>query len=155
MRVGEIGRRDVVTVAPDATVADITDTMYHQQVGSVVITDGEELAGILTDRDLVIELFAEDSERNLFDGEVPLEAVTAKDLMTTDPLTVSPNDELPTAIAQMNDAITRRLPIVEDGRVVGIVTLDDLLVHLAGEYRRLSADMEGITDVIRDEFPTT
>lgn len=153
MKVGEIGRRDVVTVEPDAHVEEIADVMFHDQVGSVVVAEGEELVGIVTDRDLVIQLLAEGGPANQFDGELALEDVTARDLMTTDPLTVSPGDEVPTAIAQMNDAITRRLPIVEGGRVVGIVTLDDLLVHLAGECRRLSADLEGITDVVREEFP--
>jgi CBS domain-containing protein len=152
MKVGEIGRREVVTVEPDAGVGEIAETMYHRKVGSVVVAD-EELVGIVTDRDLVIELLAEDSEVNQFDGEVALGDVTARDLMTTDPLTVGPDDEVAAAIAQMNDAITRRLPIVEDGRVAGIVTLDDLLIHLAGESRRLSADLEGLTDVIHAESP--
>lgn len=154
MNVGEIGRREVVTVGPDAGVAEIAETMYRQKVGSVVVTEGEEVVGIVTDRDLVIELLAEGGEVNLLDGDVSPGDVTAADLMTTDPLTVSPDDEVPAAIAQMNDAITRRLPIVEDGRLAGIVTLDDLLVHLAGEYRRLSADLEGLTDVIRAESPS-
>ena len=171
MKVGEIGRREVVTVAPDARVSEIAETMYHEKVGSVVVAEGEELVGIVTDRDLVIELFAEGGKVNLFDGEVPLGDVTASDVMTTDPLTVAPDDEVPAAIAQMNDAITRRLPIVEraergsaesasgdepraGGRVVGIVTLDDLVVHLAGEFRRVSADLEGLTDVIHGESPS-
>lgn len=154
MKVGEIGRREVVTVGPDAGVAEIAETMYHEKVGSVVVAEGEELVGIVTDRDLVIELLAEGGEVDLFDGEVALGDVTASDVMTADPLTVSPDDEVPAAIAQMNDAITRRLPMVKDGRVVGIVTLDDLLVHLAGEYRRLSADLEGLTDVIHGESPS-
>lgn len=153
MKVGEIGRREVVTVEPDAGVGEIAETMYHRKVGSVVVAEDEELVGIVTDRDLVIELLAEDSEVNQFDGEVALGDVTARDLMTTDPLTVGPDDEVAAAIAQMNDAITRRLPIVEDGRVAGIVTLDDLLIYLAGEYRRLSADLEGLTDVIHAESP--
>lgn len=154
MNVGEIGRRDVVTVEPDAGVSRVAETMFHEKVGSVVVAEGDQLVGIVTDRDLVIDLLAEDSEVNQFDGDVPLGDVTVSDLMTADPLTVSPDDEIPAAIAQMTDAITRRLPIVEDGQVVGILTLDDLLVHLAGEYRRLSADLEGLTDVIHGESPS-
>ena len=154
MNVGEIGRHDVVTVEPDAGISEVAETMFHEKVGSVIVAEGDQLVGIVTDRDLMVELLAEDSEVNLFDGEVPLGDITASDLITADPLTVGPDDEVPAAIAQMTDAITRRLPIVEDDRVVGILTLDDLLVHLAGEYRRLSADLEGLTDVIHAESPS-
>lgn len=153
MKVEELARSDVVTVGPDATVAEIAETMFHRKVGCVVVAEDDDIEGIITDRDLVIELFAEDSHINVIDGDVPLGDISARDLMTTDPLTVGPDDEMATAIAQMNDAITRRLPVVEDGSLVGIVTLDDFLVHFAGDLRRYSADLAAITDVIRAESP--
>lgn len=146
-------REQVVSVSPDATVEEVARKMFEESVGSVIIEEGGELRGIVTDRDLTIELLAEDSDLNVFDGEVDLSTVTAADVMTTDPLTVGPSAKVPGVLEQMNDAIARRIPVVENGQVVGIITLDDLLVHLTGEHQRLTADMRAITDIIEEESP--
>lgn len=127
--------------------------MFEESVGSVVIAEDGDLRGIVTDRDLTVELLAEDSDYNVFTGETDLSTATAADVMTTDPLTVEPDDEIPRVLDQMLDAIARRIPVVEDGDVVGILTLDDLMVHLAGEHQRLAADTRAIANVIEEESP--
>lgn len=143
----------VVTVSPDASVEEVAQTMFEESVGSVLVAEDGELRGIVTDRDLTVELLAEDTDYNVFTGDTDLSTVTAADVMTTDPLTVGPDDEVPHVLDQMRDAVARRIPVVEDGEAVGIVTLDDLLVHLAGEHQRLAADTRAIADVIEAESP--
>lgn len=148
-----IYRENVVTASPDASVEEVARTMFDESVGSVVVTENGELRGIVTDRDLTVELLAEDSDYNVFDGDVDLSTVTAADVMTTDPLTVEPSAEVPAVLDRMLDAIARRIPVVENGQVVGIITLDDLMIHFAGEYQRLSADLRAIANVIEEESP--
>lgn len=153
MGLQNVYRENVVTVSPDASIEELARTMFEESVGSVVVAEGGQLRGIVTDRDLTVELLAEDSDFNVFDGESDLSDVTAADVMTTDPLTVGPDDEIPAVLDQMRDAIARRIPVVEDGEVVGIVALDDLLVNLAGEHQRLTAELRAIADVIEAESP--
>jgi len=71
--------------------------------------------------------------------------------MTADPLTVSPDAEVPKVLHQMNEAAARHVPVVEDETVVGIITLDDLVTHLAGESAHVSAQMDNLAGIIRSE----
>ncbi|WP_231184274.1 CBS domain-containing protein [Haladaptatus sp. DYF46] len=154
MGVRDIMRSEIVSVSPDADIEDIGNTMFSRGVGSVIVAEDGELRGIVTDRDLAVELLAENRDRNVFEGEIAPTDVPARSVMTTDPLTVSPDDELPAVLERMRDAIARRIPVVEDGDVVGIVALDDVIVHIAGESERVSAELRSITDVIEREGPT-
>ncbi|MFH5797931.1 cyclic nucleotide-binding/CBS domain-containing protein [Haladaptatus sp. CMAA 1911] len=154
MGVRDIMRSEIVSVGPDADIEDIGNTMFSRGVGSVVVAEDGELRGIVTDRDLAVEPLTENRDRNVFEGEIAPTDVPARSVMTTDPLTVSPDDELPAVLERMRDAIARRIPVVEDGDVVGIVALDDVIVHIAGESARVSAELRSITDVIEREGPT-
>lgn len=146
-------QENVVTVEPDTSLEELARTMFDESVGSVVVAEDGQLRGIVTDRDLTVELFAEDTDLNVFDGETNLSTVTAADVMTTDPLTVGPDDDIPAVLEAMTDAIARRIPVVEGDEVVGIVTLDDLVVRLADEHERLTAELRSIADVIEAESP--
>ncbi|MFC7193797.1 CBS domain-containing protein [Halosimplex aquaticum] len=110
--------------------------------------------GIVTDRDLAVELLAEDGPANLFKSDVELEALTAGDVMTADPLVVDSDDELPRVLHHMTEAHARRIPVVDDnGSLTGILTLDDVVTHLAGESAHVSAQLDNVAGVIRSESP--
>ena len=133
MTVGDLARSDVVTADPETTVSELAFTMANERVGSVVVTEGDEVVGIVTDRDIALDV--------LGTGADP-EQYVARDVMTPDPLTVEPGDGVMDAVRAMCDASVRRVPVVEDGRLVGIVTLDDFLVLLAGELSNLAGVVE-------------
>ena len=133
MTIADIARTAVVTADPGATISELAFTMANERVGSVVITEGDDVVGIVTDRDIALDV--------LGTGADP-EAYTARDVMTPDPLTVEAGDGVMDTVRAMCDAGVRRVPVVEDGRLAGIITLDDFLVLLAGELSNLAGVVE-------------
>ena len=153
MDVGRIADESIARVAPDATVAEIARTMVSQSrcARYVVVEDNDRLAGIITDRDLIADLLTEESDQNLLTGDRSGAEVRAADVMTSDPFTVSVDAEIPRVLRQMNEAGARHVPVVEDERVVGMITLDDLITHVAGESAHVSAQMDNVAGIIRAE----
>ena len=154
MRVEQLVQKDIASAGRETPVRDIAETMFNRSVGSVVVVDDGTPVGIVTDRDLTVELLAEDGPVNLFETDVDLESITATDVMTADPLVVSVDDQLPHVLHHMDEAHARRIPVVnEEDELVGILTLDDVIVHLAGESAHVAAQLDNITSVIRSAFP--
>ncbi|WP_318569673.1 CBS domain-containing protein [Salinigranum marinum] len=138
MTIREIARRDVVTVDLEATVTEIARVMRDERVGSVVVVDAKgTVAGLLTDRDLVVSGLAE--------GRHPDECI-ANDILSTNVFAVDPDDGVATVARQMCEQGVRRVPVMADHDLVGIVTLDDLLVHLGEEF-------DCLVSVVKSEFP--
>lgn len=134
MPLGEICNKEVVTASTEVSVLDAAELMRHNHVGTVIVVeqrDGRTLpVGIVTDRDIVLEIVAP--------GLDP-EVMTVGDIMTPEFSTVKHSAGLFEAIQHMRTMAVRRLPVVDDsGELVGIVTLDDLLVLLADELHALS-----------------
>jgi CBS domain-containing protein len=99
--------------------------MADKNVGDVIVTDDDEVVGIVTD------------------------------VMTEDPLTIESQARVPRLLHHMNQANVRRIPVEDDGNVVGIITFDDLVVHLAGESAHVAAQLESLADVVHAESPTS
>ncbi|MEN8181917.1 MAG: CBS domain-containing protein [Myxococcota bacterium] len=126
-------RREIFTVAPDTRVPEIADEMDQHSVGSVVVTDdaGGPL-GIVTDRDLLRRVVAT--------GRDP-DKTTAADVMTSNVVTVDEGEPLPRVIERMKEHGIRRIPVVESGRAVGLVALEDITLLLSGDLWNLSEAM--------------
>ena len=104
------------TVRPDDTVGEAVAVMAQNRVGSVLVMDGEALVGIFTERDTVRAISqSHDAPRHEIDS-----------WMTHEPLTVDPDVEVEDALQTMLDKGFRHLPVVEKGKVVGIVSMRDL-----------------------------
>ncbi len=144
--VKEIAREadEVVTAEPGETAREIAETMEETNVGSVVVVEGGEPVGIVTDRDITVRGVAQGRD---------LEAVTASDIMTDDLVTVNAHDEIGELIDTLDAAGVRRMPVVDDGEIAGIVTLDDIAVLLAVELGGISDEMESLSNVIRSGSP--
>lgn len=114
--------RDVMTPAPIAlserqTAADAARMMKECDVGDVLVcTDGGRLSGIVTDRDLVVRCLAENRG-----GETPL-----REIYSSDVTTLTPDSSIEDAVSLMKGCAVRRIPVVENGDLVGIVSLGDL-----------------------------
>jgi len=111
---------DPITLPPSASLIDAAKTMRDGGIGDVVVIDGEEVLGIVTDRDIVV--------RGIADARDP-QSTTLIDICSRELTTVSPNDQVGTAVRLMREHAIRRLPVVLRGRPVGIVTLGDLAVE--------------------------
>jgi len=117
--------RDVMTPNPiampaTATAAEAAKAMRDRDVGNIIVLDEHRICGIVTDRDIVV--------RGLGAGRNPMQTKLG-DICSRELTTVSPTDDVSTAIALMRDKAIRRLPVVENNRPVGIVSLGDLAVQ--------------------------
>jgi len=122
VKVSEIMTRAAVTDQADDTVADAARKMWEQQTGSLLVMDGEELLGIITERDVL---------KAVATG-VPLHETRVSDAMTKDVVTVHPSASLREAAGVMAERWIRHLPVVERGKVLGILSQRDLTGVLAG-----------------------
>ncbi|MDQ3573405.1 MAG: CBS domain-containing protein [Actinomycetota bacterium] len=114
---------DPITTGKHSSVLEAAQLMRDGNVGSVIVTDDEAICGILTDRDIVVRAVAE--------GHDP-EEVKVADICSPQLTVVSPNDSVEDAVQVMGDQALRRLPVVEEGKAVGIVALGDLAIAKAG-----------------------
>lgn len=138
MPIENLARSDVVTAQEDEPVQELATRMDDSHVGSVVITDGDEPTGIVTDRDL--------ATRVIGDGMDPTET-TAGDVMSDDLTTVDHTAGFYRATELMSEHGIRRLPVCNDSdELIGIITADDLNELLADEHMQLS-------DVIQAQRP--
>ncbi|MBC9724828.1 CBS domain-containing protein [Streptomyces sp. TRM68367] len=110
-----------VSVEPQASVAAVARLMRDQDVGAVLVTDGEELRGLVTDRDLVV--------RSVCEGGDP-EQTTVVGALSDDLVTVRPDEDLDNAVRMMREHAVRRVPVVDDEQhPVGIVSIGDMAME--------------------------
>ncbi|MFC7133440.1 MULTISPECIES: CBS domain-containing protein [Salinibaculum] len=127
------GREELVTAEPSTTAADLADLMEANKVGSVVVEEGDRPIGIVTDRDLAIGIVG---------GRRSPTETTARDLMTGDLVTADVSEGVFEVCQKMSEHGIRRMPVMDDGRLVGILTLDDLVVLLEDEMGEISSVIE-------------
>jgi CBS domain-containing protein len=110
---------DPQTIDASDTLVDAAKAMKDRDVGALIVTEQGTVTGIVTDRDIVVRGIAEEAD-----------PTTARvgDIATQELTALSPDDSVEDAIRAMRDQDVRRLPVVEDGNAVGIVSLGDLAV---------------------------
>jgi CBS domain-containing protein len=114
--VDEVMSRVLLTIAPDAALAEAAKEMVARGVGAVLVLDGERFVAILTERDVLRAVAADSDVRERVSG-----------WMTHNPETIEPSDSTDHAAALMIHGGFRHLPVVEEERVVGIVSIRDLM----------------------------
>ncbi len=118
--IAEVMTAGVQTAKLTDTVAGVAETMRDSNIGSViVIEDQGDVCGIVTDRDIAVRAVAEGKPAT----------ATIADIVSRDTTTVSPDDSVASAVKLMRERAIRRLPVVRDGRPVGVVSLGDLAVE--------------------------
>lgn len=118
VRVKEAINQKVIVIEPHATVADAAMLMANNNIGSVVVVEGENPIGIITERDITYSVAAIDLKPSL---------VTVKNIMSKNLKIISPNDILTKASKIMVKYNIRRLPVIENGKLVGIISNKDIL----------------------------
>lgn len=136
MRIGEYCVRDVIVAAPATTVQEAAALMRRHHVGSIVVVQGANVPkGIVTDRDIVVEVVAKGRNST---------AWTLQDIMGPQLVTVRESDSLIDTIRTMRERRVRRAPVVDGaGALAGIVAIDDLIEVLAEEMRDLARLVSG------------
>ena len=109
---------EVVTVTSATSVTDIARVIASRKIGAVVVCDDDRLAGIVSERDVVKAISAQ--------GEAALR-LTASDIMTKDVTTATLLTTIDEAMAMMNAGYFRHLPVVENGKIVGIISVRDVV----------------------------
>lgn len=122
MRVSEIMTNAAVTDASDDTLLEAARKMWHQQTGSLLVVDGDDLVGIVTERDIL---------RSVANG-TKLDQARISEIMTKDLISVGPGTSLREAAKVMADKWIRHLPVLDNGKLVGVVSQRDLAGVLAG-----------------------
>lgn len=128
---------EVVSLGPDATVAEAVALLAERRIGAVPVMRGEEVAGIFSERDVIGCLQAH--------GPAAL-VRRVGDVMTAPPRTVTPDEPVIGALSLMTRRRIRHLPVIEAGRLVGFVSIGDLV-----KYRidRIEADAAAMRDYIQ------
>jgi CBS domain-containing protein len=127
MNVGQISSHRVVTVSEAAPMSDVVCLMRDEHVGAVIVTRGPfdhcSVVGIITDRDVMCAQLERTAD---------LSQMKASDAMTVDPLVLSEFGPIDSAIEHMKARGVRRAPVVTHaGHPIGMISTDDLLVHLS------------------------
>ena len=122
--VQEVMTSGPTSIASDATAVEAARRMLSEDVGSLPVVEGETLVGMVTDRDLVLQVLAKD----LDPSKVPV-----SDVCTEDPVTVRADESLDVALQRMAKEQVRRLPVVSDGRLVGILAQADVARKASAE----------------------
>jgi CBS domain-containing protein len=118
--IGEVMTRDPVTLPADSPVRDAAVAMRDADIGDVIVLEeGDRICGIVTDRDIALRVIGEGREPTTKLGEI----------CTRDINTVSPDTSVGEAVRLMSKEAIRRLPVVDGGRPVGIVSLGDLAME--------------------------
>lgn len=128
---------ETITATPDMAVSEVVQILAAKRIGAVPVIEGSDVVGIMSERDLVYCVAKE--------GAAALDR-PVREVMTAGPITVDSNHSILGALGLMTERRVRHLPVVEDGRLVGFISIGDLV-----KYRmdRIEADAAAMRDYIQ------
>ena len=127
---------DPRSIGATASVVEAARLMREQDIGSLPITDDEKLVGMITDRDITMRVVAEAAD---------LKATTVEDVFSRDLISVEPDNDLQEALQLMARHQVRRLPVVENDRLVGIIAQADVALALRENEQKTGELVEAIS----------
>ena len=146
MLVKEIMTKDICAVNPNTNLTSVAQTMKTNNIGFICVCDSNNnLVGVITDRDIVLNCVAA--------GLDPANCLVSN-CMTSGPVSVSPNASLEDCANVMAAEQIRRLPVVDNGKVIGVISLGDLAVNLQNDSL-LANTLRSICTPIRGSMPGT
>jgi CBS domain-containing protein len=131
---------DVWTISKDSTVLDALKLLAEKQIGSLVVMDGNTLAGIFSERDFA---------RKVGMTGRPPEAVRVQEVMSGNVTTVGPNQSVQDCMELMTEKHIRHLPVIEDGQLVGILSIGDIVKDIIEELQLMVEQLENYITGLR------
>jgi CBS domain-containing protein len=125
--------RHIVSVAPDASVFDAIKLMAEKAVGSLVVMEDDELCGIITERDYARKVIVKGRSS---------ETTTVAEIMTVEVLTASSSETVNYCMEVMTEKKIRHLPVVEDNRVIGMISIGDLVEAIIADQQEAIEQLE-------------
>lgn len=119
VKVGDLMTRNFVYVTPSTSLKECAETLVKKRVGSLIVKEGDTLKGILTEKDIIWAVV----KKSVKD----LSKFSAKDLAKRKVITIKPGVDIVYALDRMKKEKVRRLPVVENGKVIGMITMNDIL----------------------------
>ena len=135
----EIMTQTPVTIREDATAHEAARLMRDKEIGSLVVVEGGKPMGIVTERDLVTKVAASDRQPS---------RILVRDIMSSPVVAVHPGAEVAEAAKLMSERKIRRLPVVQEGKLVGMITENDIiriwpqLIEVTREYARAGLESQ-------------
>lgn len=126
----------VATVTPETSVAAMVAELTSRRIGALLVMDGDRVAGVVSERDIVRALAGHGGEAL---------ALSARDVMTSPVISISPGDSVARAMALMTDRRIRHLPVMDSGKLVGLVSIGDLVKRRIEEIEQ---EAEALKDYI-------
>ena len=124
---------DVLSIDPDASVLDAVKLMAEKGVGALTVMDGPALAGIVTERDYARKIILKGRSSD---------TTTVREVMTPDVITTSGSGSVEKCMNMMTDSRIRHLPVVDDGVVVGIISIGDLVKAVIADQKEEIEQLE-------------
>jgi CBS domain-containing protein len=124
---------DIYSIGPDDHVYAALELMEDKRVGALVVVDGDALVGVISERDFAREMLTADGG--------PRDMLVS-DIMTRNVFTVSPHSNVGDCMAMMTDKRIRHLPVIDDGQLVGVISIGDVVSAVITFQESLIADLE-------------
>lgn len=124
---------DVFAIGPDDSVADAVAMLNQRNIGAVIVCKDDKVVGILSERDVV---------RKMGKRESDVMATRVADCMTADPFTCSPDETVDDLMAKMTDKRIRHLPVTENGRIIGVISIGDVVKRKIEEAEHEAAALK-------------
>jgi CBS domain-containing protein len=126
-------RRDIYSVSPDATVFEAVQLMDAKNVGALLVMDDEQLVGVISERDYTRKI--------MLRGKRSRETKVAE-IMSTNVFTINPREGVDECLRIMTDKHIRHLPVLDDEKVVGVISIGDLVKHVISCQQAAIAHLE-------------
>ena len=119
MHVKDVMRREVLTVSPETRIKEAARTLSDNHIGSLIVVKNEKVAGIITERDILRSLA--DSEKDEIESKI------VEDAMTHYVIPITSGSNVESAVKLMIENKIKRLPVIDNGKLVGIITASDII----------------------------
>jgi len=123
---------DIWSIAPDATVYDAIHLLAEKEIGALIVLDGEQLVGVMSERDYARQIILKDKSSR---------ETQVRDIMTTNVVTTESDHEIADCMALMTNKRIRHLPVLDDGKLVGMLSIGDLIRSIISEQQSTINDL--------------
>lgn len=132
-RILETKGHDIWSIEPSASVYQAIHELAEKEIGALLVMEGDKLVGIFSERDYARQIILKDRSS---------ESTKVADIMTTDVTHVDPNDKITDCMTLMSENRFRHLPVIENKKVVGVISIGDLVQAVIAEQQSTINDLE-------------